>query len=332
LTIPNRSIDISNRRLIFVHGRDFKPTADEFMALSIEALLGGVERDYPDFVDVASRLEKHLAYYGDITDEFLQQQGQRYDEALDIGDRRNALTRLRSFDKRKHFGVARYDRLPGKSAITEFAADILAPILGKLGLSQKLFEKVGIDLCEYWNPDSYFGIRVRDRVRVAICDALDEDKEIFLLSHGTGCIIAYDVLWQLSHDPDFARGYSDRKIDHWVTAGAPLGDSMVAKLLKGADREGVERYPTNIVSWHNLSAEDDFVSHDNTLADDFGQMLTQKQISFIRDYRIYNLAIRYGKSNPHSSLGYLIHPRMSQTLVEWLNGGPVDATDLTNTV
>lgn len=317
--------DNSNRILLFVHGRDFKPAADEFAALCVSAIMGGVERDYPDYVDEVAALEKRVVYYGDISDEYLQNHGLRYDEALDIGDRRNALVNLRAYDKRKHFGVKRYDRLPGKSAMGEFAADVLGPVLGKLGLSKKLLEKVGIDLAEYWSADSDFSVKIRQRVRAEICAALDAGKEIFLVSHGTGCIVTYDVLWQLSNDAAYSKEYCDQKIEQWVTAGAPLGDSMVAKRLLGCDRSGVERFPCNILSWHNVSAEDDFVSHDNTLADDFKMMLKQKQVSFIRDYRIYNLAVRYGKSNPHSSLGYLVHPRLAQILVEWLNGGPVES-------
>jgi hypothetical protein len=75
------------------------------------------------------------------------------------------------------------------------------------------------------------------------------------------------------------------------------------------------------VSWHNVSAEDDYISHDNTVADDFKRMLKQKQVSCIRDYTIYNLTVRYGKSNPHSSVGYLIHPRIAQIISEWLQQG-----------
>ena len=274
-------------------------------------------------IDEFCSLQKRIAYYGDITDSFLTSKGQRYDEALDIGDRRNALINLKGYDRKKHFGVARYDRLPGKTAMGEFAADIFAPLLGRLGLSNKLFEKVGIDLVEYWNRKSNFGDRIRDRVRSAICEALDSSKQLMLISHGTGCIVTYDVLWQLSHDPLFAGNYERKKIDLWMTMGAPLGDSMVARRLLGAREKGVARYPSNVVSWHNLSAEDDFVSHDNTLADDFRQMLQQKQASCIRDYRVYNLCVRYGKSNPHSSLGYLVHPRTAQIIVDWLQQSPV---------
>jgi hypothetical protein len=50
--------------------------------------------------------------------------------------------------------------------------------------------------------------------------------------------------------------------------------------------------------------------------------MKQKQVSCIRDYKVYNLAVRYGKSNPHSSLGYLVHPRTAQIIVEWLQNSP----------
>ena len=294
------------------------------MDLSVAALLAGIQRDYPEFADSFCALDKRLAYYVDITNEFLQSRHLRYDEALDIGDRRNALIKLRACDKKKHFGVSRYDRLPGKTAIGEFAADVIGPLLGHLGMSKKLLAKVGADLAEYWNAESDFAARVRERVRNAICHALDSGNKVFLLSHGTGCIVTYDVLWQLSHDGVHADRYKNKKIDVWLTVGAPLGDAMVARRLMGAGRQGVERFPSNVVSWHNLSAEDDFVSHDNTLADDFKLMLRQKQVSCICDYRVYNLTVRYGKSNPHSSLGYLIHPRTAQIIVEWLQQAPVE--------
>ena len=311
----------SKRVLLLVHGRDFKPSAEDLGDLSISALTTGIERDRPEMVDRFNTLDKRLAYYGDLSNEFLAGKGLRYDETLDIGDRRNALIKIRALEKKKNFSVTRYDRLPGKSAITEFFADVVGPLAGGLGLSSLLMRKVGADLGEYWNTKSDFAEKLRERVRSSICDALDDGNQIMLLTHGTGCIVAYDVLWQLSHDAQYAEKYRDQKIDVWLTLGAPLGDSMVRRRLLGAREKGVERYPSVVVSWHNISAEDDYVSHDNTLADDFKPMLRQKQASFIRDYRVYNLAIRYGKSNPHSSIGYLAHPRTAQIISEWLQQG-----------
>ena len=71
-------------------------------------------------------------------------------------------------------------------------------------------------------------------------------------------------------------------------------------------------------AWHNIAAEDDYVCHDKTVADDYKRMLQQRMIGDIRDHTIYNLSVRYGRSNPHSSLGYLIHPRTAQLLSDWL--------------
>ena len=312
----------SGRTLLYVHGRYFKPSEDELMDISIAAMRTAIERDYPEVVDLFHGMHKRMAYYGDITNAYLEQVvEERYDEKLDVGDRRNALQRLSSIEKRKNFGVSRYDRLPGKTAVAEFAADLAAPLLSKLGLSDMVISKVAPELGEYWNKDSDFGARIRERVRKAICEAVEGDSRVLLVSHGTGCIIAYDVLWQLSNDPEHKKQFAGRKIDSWITLGAPLGDTTVKKKLLGARRKGPDRYPSNIVSWHNLSAEDDYMSHDNTVADDFKQMLVQKQISFIRDYRIYNLAVRYGKSNPHSSVGYLVHPRVAQIMSDWLQQG-----------
>ena len=313
----------SGRTLVFVHGRHFKPPADELMDISVAAMKAGIDRDYPDAADLFQGMHKRMAYYGDINNEFLAEAGERYDEQLDVGDRRNALQRLSAIEKRKNFGVSRYDRLPGKTAIAEFAADIAAPLLSTLGLSDKVISKVAPDFAEYWNGSSEFGSRVRNRVRTAIREAADGESRVMLVSHGTGCIVAYDVLWELSNDPEYSEQFANKKIDLWLTLGAPLGSSTVGDKLMGATEKGRERYPSNVVSWHNLSAEDDYMSHDNTLADDFAEMLKQKQISTIRDYRIYNLTVRYGKSNPHSSVGYLIHPRVAQIVSDWLLQGHV---------
>ncbi|MDH5241120.1 MAG: hypothetical protein OEW73_10080, partial [Gammaproteobacteria bacterium] len=72
--------------------------------------------------------------------------------------------------------------------------------------------------------------------------------------------------------------------------------------------------------------EDDYTCHDNTLADDFKMMLKQRVVSAVHDYRIFNLAVRYGRSNPHSSIGYYIHPRVSKILADWLQDTSVVAT------
>ncbi len=309
---------MKSNRLILVHGRDFKPSATQLMDFNVAALTAALERDRPDILDRFHSLDKQLCYYGDYNNEFLAGAGKYYDESLDVGDRRNALLKLKTLVKTKHFGVTRYDRLPGKTAMAEFAADVAAPLLGTIGLSKALISKVAPDLAEYWSANSDFAAKLRSRVRQPIIEALDREERILLLAHGTGSIVTYDVLWQLSHDPEYAGRYAEKKIDILLTLGSPLGDSMVRRRLLGAGGKGRMRFPINVMTWHNVSAEDDYMCHDNTLSDDYKAMLKQRQVSSIRDYRIYNLTVRYGKSNPHSSVGYLMHPKTAQVVADWI--------------
>ncbi|HET6628296.1 MAG TPA: hypothetical protein VFG91_00815 [Woeseiaceae bacterium] len=312
------------RTLIFVHGRDFKPSPDALLDLNTSAIAAGIERDFPGMLDAFYALDKRLAYYGDLGNAWLRAAGKHYDEKLDINDRKQALQEIRGLQKRKSFSLGRYERLPGKNAMRELAADFTAPMLGTIGLAERLIATAGGDVTEYWNAASDFGTRVRERVRSAILAAFEEGRRIMLVSHGTGSIASYDALWQLSNDPEFAGRYGELKIDNWLTLGSPLGDSMVRRRLFGARAKGRERYPANILVWHNVSAEDDYLCHDGSVSDDYSAMLRLRLVGSIRDYHIYNLAVRYGRSNPHSSLGYLAHPRVAKLVADWLRlSGPV---------
>ena len=306
-----------------VHGRDFKPPAELLSDVCKAALRAGVERDYSERLHQYDDVDVNCAYYGDVTNELLLGKKRAYDHQIDMGDRSNALTELRTIDARKRFGIRQYDCLPGKSAVPEFLANIVAPMCGVLGLTRPLVARLSPDFAEYLSAESEYAEKTRKRVRDKLCELFDRGDRVMLVSHGTGCVIVYDVLWQLSHDPRFTAKYGQCKADTWVTLGAPLGDNFIRKRLLGADGEPVS-YPKNVITWHNVSAEDDYTCHDNTLADDFKSMLDQGAVSTVQDYCVYNLAVRFGKSNPHSSIGYLIHPRMSKIVVDWLQSPAID--------
>ena len=307
-----------NRSLLIVHGRDMKPASDTYLDLSLSALRAGLARDYPAALDAYDVMQKDLAWYGDLTREVLAECGKTYDEGLDVADRRNTLAALREITARKRFGIGYYDRLPGKSAVPEFVASLLSPAMGSVGLSSSLISSVAKDVGCYFDRKSTFSDQVRARLRDKLSEMLTRGDRVCLVSHGTGSIVAYDVLWQLSHDPDLACRFNDCKVEMWLTLGAPLGDRFVQNRLLGAREKNELRFPANVISWHNVSAEDDYTCHDNTLADDFKMMLQDHRVSAVHDYKIFNLAVRYGKSNPHSSIGYYIHPRVSKIIADWL--------------
>ncbi len=307
------------RSVLFVHGRDFKPDRETLLKLSLSAVRAGLERDYSDCLPAFDGLHTDMAYYGDLNNELLAGFGRHYDADLDVGDRRNALRQLREITARKRFGIRQYDRLPGKSAVPEFIADFIFPVLGLFGLAMPIICRKSHDFGDYLKRKSDYAAQVQDRVRESLCAMLDRGDEVLLLSHGMGCVVAYDVLWQLSHDAKLKQRYGARKLDLWVTLGAPLGERQVRKRLEGAGRNSVASFPTNIIAWHNVAAEDDYTCHDKTLADDFKKMMSKRLVSAVTDYRVFNLAVRYGRSNPHSSIGYYIHPRVSKIIADWMN-------------
>lgn len=314
------------RSILVVHGRDFKPAAEPLMDMIAATLRAGVERDYPEHVAAFDNVPRDLAYYGDLTNALLEGNGKPYDATLDLGDRSNALNSLRSIAARKRFGIRQYDCLPGKSALPEAIADVFAPILGAVGLTMPLIGSVSKDFCEYLTPKTDYAEQVRGRIRSKLCELLDRGDRVMLITHGTGCVIAYDVLWQLSHDQRFMEDYKDAKVDTWLTLGAPLGDNHIRRRLLGARSASKTPFPTNVISWHNVAAEDDYTCHDNTLADDYRKMMQQRIVSSVHDYHIYNLAVRYGKSNPHSSVGYYIHPRIAKIVVDWIQATQLDTS------
>jgi hypothetical protein len=308
----------AKRSLLLVHGRDFKPQRDTWLELSLAALQKGIERDYPDDVSMFDSLDVHDAWYGDLSNELLLGLGKEYDEQLDVGDRRNALLALSEIAVRKKFSIRQYDCLPGKSAVPEFVVALAAPVLGAFGMTMPLVGCISRDFAAYLRGDSDYGQKIRARVREKLCEMLNSDSEVMLMTHGTGSAIAYDVLWQLSHDREFKQEFDGKKVAMWVTLGSPLGDANIRKRLRGAKEKQAARFPHNVITWHNVSAEDDYTCHDNTLADDFKKMLSHRVVSAVHDHQIYNLAVRYGRSNPHSSLGYYIHPRVSKIVRDWL--------------
>ena len=282
------------------------------------ALHEAVQRDYPDHVESFGKVGIELAYYGDLGNAYLRSKGRHYDEQLDIGDRRNALESLRKIPQRKKFGLQYYDKLRGKSAIPEAIADVASPLLGVLGLTTLLVSLVAKDFALYLRGSTDFTEQVRGRVRDKLIELLRRGDKVLLMSHGTGCAVAYDVLWQLSHDERFRDEFGATKIDVFMTLGSPISDNMVRRRLLGAGRHSTERFPTNIITWENISAEDDYMCHDKTVGDDLKAMMREHVISSINDYRVYNHAMRYGKSNPHCSLGYFIHPRVAKIVVDWI--------------
>lgn len=291
--------------LVCIHGRGFKPPETALAEVWQAALARAFERfEAP----AAASCPIEFVYYGDITTEYLMQRqpGNRFDPELDVADRWQALHELERIKRKRFTSRSDYERLPGQRSWPEFLADLGVGIVRGLGLANQVYERAVPDIDRY-QRDQAWGAPMRARLLDCLERVIGRGDQVVLVSHCLGAVISFDVLWQLSHVPP--EWYHGEKIRGWLTIGAPLGDETIKGRLAGSGEPVPRRFPANLVHWTNVKAEDDWISHDNTVADDFAQMLSERLISRIEDVSILNHAVRYGRHNPHSSIGYLYHPR-----------------------
>lgn len=315
--------DPAKRTLIMVHGRGWKPAADRLESFWRSAMAAGLDRDHKDAGGSAllDAVNLQFVYFGDLSNELLQSAGGKYDEELDLVDRQQALRALSALQNKKRFRRQYYEAVPGKSSLKEFLVDMGAPILSALHLTNSAIGRKMPEVAAYFQNTNGFQDAVQQRLAPPLQEALNRNDRILLVSHCLGSVIAYDTLWQAGHEPVGSDFPHVPRVDTWITLGSPLGDEFVKHHLAGAKSPRAQRYPTHIINWLNVAAEDDYTCHDETVANDYARMLNRQLVSQIRDYRIYNLAQRYGRSNPHHSVGYLIHPRFSSLLADWLQIG-----------
>ncbi len=301
----------SKQHIVFIHGRGAKPDKDALHAMWKDALTAGLQRDFPKKVKSFQNTAASMVYYADQLRSF-DEPG--FDQILDLENRRQALDELSSRTKARDFRRKHYDVLPGKSPLKEFAMDLTA----SLGLGRAAIKKAMPELSYYWQDHQGWASNLQSQLATQLRDLMAADQNVLIISHCMGSVLAWDGLWRLTQDERQA-GTQLKRITRWITIGSPLGARAVQSRLNGRGQSSAERFPGVLNAWHNIAAEDDYVCHDKTVADDYAEMLDQRLIGDIRDHMIYNLSVRYGRSNPHSSVGYLIHPRTAQLLADWLD-------------
>ena len=312
------------KRLILIHGRDFKPNKSDLKALWMQALRHGIRRDHPALLQSFDSVEKHFVYYGKQSEACLHGEGRSYDKAQDLNNRRLCLKALKTWQREDFLGpkgASNYRSLHGRSGTAQRLADLLASPMKTMRLDEFAITKVAPDMRYYWNWDSAYGSNLRWSLTGPLGEALERKEDVMLISHSLGTMIAFDVLWKFSYYGEY-QGLRSKgaKVSHWLTLGSPLGNETVKQRFKGANATGDRRYPTMIRKWTNMAAKDDFISHDEDLANDYRKMVGSHLSEPIRDLEVYNLAVRGSKSNPHHGAGYLVLPQVADAVADWLSG------------
>jgi hypothetical protein len=136
---------------------------------------------------------------------------------------------------------------------------------------------------------------------------------VLLVGHSLGAVIAYDTLWELSHQEGL-KG----KVD-FLTLGSPLGMHYIQRRLLGMNKHGEKSYPEMIRRWINLSAEGDVAALNRNLNESFHAMLELGLADSIEDHShgIYNFFRSDAGLNCHRSYGYMVNPAVGSIIADW---------------
>jgi len=168
------------------------------------------------------------------------------------------------------------------------------------------------DLRRYEQNKEGIADSIKRLLKVPLLAASGSQRPVLLIAHSMGSIIAYDSLWELSHDHG-----NLVDVDLLLTMGSPLGQRFMQKRIRGHDKNGKERYPQNIRHWTNLTAVGDLTAIDPWLAKDFAEMVGLGLVGAIQDERILNYFRLDGKLNVHAEYGYLANEKTAHTIAKW---------------
>lgn len=174
------------------------------------------------------------------------------------------------------------------------------------------------DLEIYYSSTCILQNNVNRLVKEVIRDQLAQvlikhrKKQILLVAHSMGSIIAYDVLSLLRDDIN---------IDTLITIGSPLGLPIIRSKILSDQRNQLPvnqktATPPNISRhWFNFADLEDKVAISYSLGEDYEESPTHVRVV---DKVIYNDYSFNGHRNPHKDYGYLRTPEIGQVFYDFL--------------
>ena len=173
------------------------------------------------------------------------------------------------------------------------------------------------DLMRYVRNSNGIAAHTREMLKMPLRAAWEAGRPVLLAAHSMGSVIAYDALWEMSHNER-----DELRVDLLLTMGSPLGQNYLQRRILGHERSGPGRYPDNIRRWLNLSAVGDMTAVDPYLKSDFGEMLELGLIESIEDIEIFNFFRHDGELNVHAEYGYLVNKDTAAVVAEWWRQQP----------
>jgi hypothetical protein len=294
---------MSTKHIIYIPGKNPKPEAEQHRTLLWITLIEGVRRADPD---VANSLQSqytrfhlvswnHLFYhtYKDITpdipwvDALVNKHGPTEQDIREVNSLHYRLDRM-LFNLADHM-------------------QFIIPLL------PEAVKSAATEMNRYFNNVDNVAKDIRNLLKQTLRPLLEKKEPVLIIGHSLGSVIAYDTLWELTHEEDL-----HGKVD-FLTIGSPLGMHYVRRRLLGMKENGNKTYPKLIRHWINLSSEGDIIALERNFHSAFVEMIKKRMVTSIEDHSrgIYNFFRNDAGLNCHRSYGYLVNPATGSIIADW---------------
>ncbi len=169
------------------------------------------------------------------------------------------------------------------------------------------------EMNHYFDNTDNIAAEIRELLKITLRPLIDNNEPVLLIGHSLGSVIAYDTLWELSHQENL-----HGKVD-FLTLGSPLGMHYVQRRLMGVKEKSNLSYPKLIRHWVNISSEGDIIALERNFHNSFKVMLQKGLVKSIEDHShgIYNFFSSDLGLNCHRSYGYLVNPAVGSIIANW---------------
>jgi len=189
------------------------------------------------------------------------------------------------------------------------------PALGRLFATPRMQSRLR-EMNRYFDDEGGAGTRIRGLLARQLRRAWDAGQRVMLVGHSFGSVIAYDTLWQLTHEAK-----SSNTVDCFISMGSPLALRYIRRRLHGSEAAGARRYPGNIRRWLNLAAVGEVTALDRKIADSYRQMLALGLVQRIDDnLDVLNRFRGPSGLNAHKCYGYFASDTLGAAVLEWYRG------------
>ena len=292
------------RHIIFVPGKNPKPPKQQHEHLLWRTLVEGVRRAEPDVVDELSKHEDDFSilawnqlFYNEIKDISVDVPW------IDVLINTHGPSK-EDIEQAQHWHIK----------LSRFLYNLTDYVPYLINVMPDIMRQTALELNRYFQNRHNVANDIREMLKLQLRPLLASETRILLIGHSLGSVIAYDTLWELSHEEKHPG-----KIDMFLTLGSPLGMTYVQQRLLGAYHTGTIKYPTNIKRWENLSSVGDITSLGKIFHEEYAEMIELGIIDTIHDHckGIYNFFRNEEGLNCHRSYGYMVNPAVGKIIADW---------------